>query len=418
MERVKGYYNINGTVKHTKDFTYDDLKFLYLDFQLKNGRLPVHKDFTFESNLPNPCTMRKVLAKYEKTTSEFYSELGYKDSCHHNETDEEYKLELDKLKEICKNLDAAPHHLSLSQKYGLKGSRWFVEHCKNSLVHDYNSFLEFEVGIKPNYLMSKELLTKYIYDYQEKLDRPLKASDFNGNTFISKPVIQRIWGTYTNMKKELGLEVIMENMFERKTNLEEIKIFVKKTCERILQEENRTKITLRDLNKYEKVPSWTCCTEHFRKHDLFLRDYLETIGFTLIEAGRGLNYEFEDGEKTTSQYELLFSNFLRKNNINYNDGYFRNIRYSKIIPDYKGYMDCDYLININNKEYYIEIAGLLRDYKSWYYEDRELNSKSRENYRVKLKEKEKMLKENGINCYLFFPSDLKNEYLSSWITNL
>lgn len=56
-------------------------------------------------------------------------------------------------------------------------------------------------------------------------------------------------------------------------------------------------------------------------------------------------------------------------------------------------MNCDYVIHTQNDILYIEIAGIIADYKTWYYENRKISkSKSKEKYRIKLKEKELMLK--------------------------
>ena len=56
-------------------------------------------------------------------------------------------------------------------------------------------------------------------------------------------------------------------------------------------------------------------------------------------------------------------------------------------------MNCDYVIHIDDKIIYIEIAGIIADYKTWYYENKVISySKSKEQYRIKLLEKETMLK--------------------------
>ena len=64
----------------------------------------------------------------------------------------------------------------------------------------------------------------------------------------------------------------------------------------------------------------------------------------------------------------------------------------------------------NNKNIYIEIAGMLKDNEKNYYNDIPIleNSKRRENYRLKLNEKEQMLKENNLEYYIILPSDMKN----------
>lgn len=57
-------------------------------------------------------------------------------------------------------------------------------------------------------------------------------------------------------------------------------------------------------------------------------------------------------------------------------------------------------------------------YKEWYYEDKEITfSKTKEKYRLKLKEKEEMLKQQGLKYFILFPCDLTNENFSEIINN-
>ena len=84
--------------------------------------------------------------------------------------------------------------------------------------------------------------------------------------------------------------------------------------------------------------------------------------------------------------------------------------YSQFIDDYTDKMNCDYVIHINDKVIYVEIAGIIESYKEWFYNDRPISrSKSKERYRLKLKHKEQMLKDNGLSYFILFPCDLTQE---------
>lgn len=75
-------------------------------------------------------------------------------------------------------------------------------------------------------------------------------------------------------------------------------------------------------------------------------------------------------------------------------------------------MNCDYVLHIGQRRIYIEVAGVIGVYKKWYLENRKLNdSISKENYRIKLGVKEKMLKDEGLEYYILFPCDLTDENL-------
>ena len=77
-------------------------------------------------------------------------------------------------------------------------------------------------------------------------------------------------------------------------------------------------------------------------------------------------------------------------------------------------MNCDYEIHLGDDVLYIEIAGILGDYKTWYYDDRKIeHNNSKEKYRLKLKEKERLLKENNIKYFILFPCDLTKENFSN-----
>ena len=67
-------------------------------------------------------------------------------------------------------------------------------------------------------------------------------------------------------------------------------------------------------------------------------------------------------------------------------------------------------MNINGKNIYIEIAGVIEAYKNHFFSNKEITcSNSKEIYRQKLSEKQSMLKENNLNYYILFPCDLSKE---------
>ena len=77
-----------------------------------------------------------------------------------------------------------------------------------------------------------------------------------------------------------------------------------------------------------------------------------------------------------------------------------------------------FAIHINNKTTYIEIAGILAEYKTWFYKDKPISrSKSKENYRQKLKKKEEMLKSHGLIYFILFPCDLTKDNFKNILKN-
>jgi hypothetical protein len=246
-------------------------------------------------------------------------------------------------------------------------------------------------------------------------------SDFTSpnqsNNYLSVPIIEKYWRTLNKMKEELGLEITQENMNDRQIDINEALSQINNVCNYIHNTENRYFITTKDFDRIKKVNGFENISDYSTLHKMLktnlnisMSDYISTIGFTMGKQGNGISYDFEDSEHTTSQFEYMFSKYLRDCGLIYNNDYFRNVRYKEFIPNYKGMMDCDYKININGKVIYIEIAGIIEYYKTWYYEDKPITvSKSKDKYRLKLKEKEQMLKDNNLIYFILFPCDLTRD---------
>lgn len=232
----------------------------------------------------------------------------------------------------------------------------------------------------------------------------------NGCYHVPIEVIREYWGTVNKMKSELGLDIIQENMIDRHLSKEEFDNMISEISEFVLSD-NRNFITTAEIDSHKE---WNNCSS-FRKYakeyyNKSISEILESYGVILGKQGSGTNFTFEDGEHITSQFEYMFSKFLKDYGLQYNVDYFRDVKYSTFILKYKGYMNCDYVININNKNIYIEIAGIIEPYKEWFYNDKPIvRSKSKENYRQKLKNKETLLKDNGLIYFILFPCDLTQD---------
>ena len=292
----------------------------------------------------------------------------------------------------------------VNNTYGLPSSRWFVKHCPNKDVKNFNDFIEW-CGFIPNRGVSKDKATQVILDMQSKLGRPLMYDDFiNPSTNeIGIRVINRHWGTLNKMKKDLGLEVVQENMVAKSKSIEDAKDDIQDVCNEIYLLENRNTLTISDFNNRSHLLKYQTYYKYFKDIGESLREYVESLGFYIVEPSCGLTHRYSDGEVVLSQYELQISNFLRNNNLKYNIDYFKDVKYKYFIQDYDGNMSCDYIIKINNCSVFIEIVGFLRDYEKHYYNDLEINNSSKERYKQKLQEKEQMLRSSSLSYYILFP---------------
>ena len=263
---------------------------------------------------------------------------------------------------------------------------------------------------------SKEEITKIIYAMQKILNRPLQYEDFRNPTkdTIGITEIRNHFGTMNKMKSELGLEIIQESMMDKTKPIIEMKSDLIRLCNEILKKENRKVITIKDIDRCEYTVNSNSYRKYLKLEYLTIGKFLDSIGFQLQKEGNGLNHTFENGEKVRSQYELDFSKLLReKLKLQYGKDYFRDVRYKEFIPGYKGLLDCDYIINYNSRKIYIEIAGMLRDNKLNFINNIVINSNSKEKYRQHLILKDKMFKDNNLEYYILFPSDLQEDFLLS-----
>lgn len=180
--------------------------------------------------------------------------------------------------------------------------------------------------------MTKEKAIPIIIKKYEELKRPLLQRDFEGvkttESTIGIRVIWRIWGTFTNMIKDLGLPE--HDFFFYKpydTNfmphnkiiygIHKVIINVKQSGRTTLMYSDFTDVNISTIKRHCELDGTT------------LNSIIKSYGCTMQFSGNGLNHIFPDGERVVSKYEYDFSNFLRRNGFIYGQTYFRNIYYKK-----------------------------------------------------------------------------------------
>ncbi|MBU5332111.1 hypothetical protein KQI61_07855 [Anaerocolumna aminovalerica] len=296
-------------------------------------------------------------------------------------------------------------------EFNLPDARWLVKHCPDKNVKQFSDFVSW-CGFFSRNTITKEKAINLIYKMQKQLNRPLMYDDFRGTGCYKVPIIyiNKYWGTMNKMKEDLGLEVIQENMIDKKLSKSKFVEQINLLC-KIAESENRKFITTYNINNCKDVLDINTLRKYSKLYfNKSLSDYIKSLGFAMGMKGSGLNFKFDDGEQVSSQFEYMFSMYLKDYGLKYNTDYFRNVKYNDFIPNYKGNMNCDYVIKYKNKTIYIEIAGIIEAYKTWYYNNKIITrSKSKENYRLKLKQKEKMLKENNLIYFILFPCDLTRD---------
>lgn len=397
------------------NISYDSVILAIKKFYEKNGRFPLNNEYTEDNGFNFTYSKLNSVLKLNNTT--LNDELA-KIDCFSvvNYNEKYYDVYFQRLKEIInENKEVGNNLYLLSRKeyytrYKLPSIRWFIKYCPDTSVNNVESFKNW-AGFY-TYHMTKERCSEIILNMTNNYDRPLMYDDFRGHVYgqVTLNMIREHWGSVNKMKEELGLEIVQESMIDKQLSKEDFDCMVQDICQYVLGD-NRNFVTTREINENSCWQSYGTLYRMAKKYySSSLQEIFEKYGVTLGKQGNGILYDFDDGEHTTSQFEYMFSKFLRNYGLQYNVDYFRDVKYSTFIDGYNDLLNCDYVIHVHNKIIYIEIAGIIEEYKSWYYQNKSIDrSKSKEKYRIKLQKKETMLKENGLIYFILFPCDLTED---------
>lgn len=421
-----GLYLCTADSKH-RDFvngvSYESIIECIKNFYDRTGKFPKYDEYTEENGIPFSYSKIREFLKSCGTT--LNDELA-KIDCHSmRKVNVDYYDEyLQRLKDVIKeNPQIGKDLYSLSRDdncrvFGLPNIRWFIEHCPDKSVNNIDTFKEW-AGLYTKH-MSKEQCTDVILDMVKKFDRPLMYDDFRGHEYgqVTIQMIRDHWGSLNKMKQALGLEINIESMIDKQLTKEEFDSMIIDIC-KFVHDENRDFITTREIDDNQNwATSGTLQRMAKKYYNSKIQDLFAQYDVSLGKQGCGINFDFRDGEHITSQFEYMFSKFLRDCGLKYNVDYFRDVKYSTFISEYKNNMNCDYVIHIDGKIIYIEIAGILAEYKTWFYADKPISrSKSKEKYRLKLKKKEEMLKSHDLIYFILFPCDLTKDNFKSILEN-
>lgn len=395
----KGYSIRNPENKRQNKYTYDEICDMWDNFFKKNNRYPNSSDCCAISELPDWRTVLKCIGDRIDEFLEKYDLIISPDIA-------KYEYYCNKIISYSSNIKRSPTINEINKLNGIPTAKWMIANCPDKNVKGYSDFLE-HLGLTPNINISKELAVKFILEKHKKLNRNLIKDDFMNisDDEIGINIINRIWGTFNNMLKDLNLPINKGSTFDLMKSIEEMKNDIKKLCKYLYDKNGHKNISANDINTCEWCLSYGTYTKWFKRElNMSVAEYIESLGYIPNKKSMGMIYKFDDGEITTSRYEYNFSKFLRKNNIKY----IRNILYKDFVCNYDGNKDCDYVIIHNNKEYYIEIAGMLKTSLSIEEAKSTLLHRIQQKYLKDLIEKDAMLKENNLKYLIVFPYHLKD----------
>lgn len=188
---------------------------------------------------------------------------------------------------------------------------------------------------------TKEYWIESFYALKEKLDRVPTAREMDSEyNYGAKRCIRILFGGYNNLLSELNEEINQVSQYTDE--------FLELEFRRFVNTYNRVPTTM-DFNKTE-YPSFWCYQERFGCWNKAVMNY----GYTPNDDNT--KTYMEDGEVCYSSFEFKVTTLLQELNVNYE----RDIKYVTFIDNYKGKMDCDYVIDIDGKKIYLEVAGFIR----------------------------------------------------------
>lgn len=147
--------------------------------------------------------------------------------------EEEYEYWKEKYIKISKKYYAGePIQYDLLRKHNLKDARWYIKNCNNDNVDSYVNWIRYELKLIPNRKMTKSECIKIINIMSENLNRPLYYNDFakssNTQTTLNIGALKNYWKSMNDMKLELGLEIVKEDMISKNRSKEQMLLDLKK----------------------------------------------------------------------------------------------------------------------------------------------------------------------------------------------
>jgi hypothetical protein len=401
------YLNVMDKKVLATKITYEDLIWLYNNFKETYGRLPTTNDGKAKYNMPQQRIIKRVLVENNITFNDFMLQFG---KVNHVRTEsKDYDLFVDKFKKICNENDKALLQKELTNnKYGLPNVSWFIKYCPDDNVKSYDDFISW-CGFESNKLKKDdELVAQKLLQLEKDLGRPINRYDITlENVGFTPIVINRIWGGLIKAKEELGL-------METPTNLplhsfEYYRDLLLEILNRIQKDKHRKFVSWNDIENpiyNEKSTEHKTFTKAFKREGIDMFAFMKENGFEMKPSSIGNTYTFNDGERTKSIYEYDLSLFVKEElHMKYNIDYKRDVMY-KTFANIKSKSNCDYVFNIDEKQLYVEVAGIIYNTQSNDWRTAKYKTKLENEYREKMIYKEDLLLKYDKPFLFLFPWDM------------
>lgn len=412
-EKNNKTYDVKGIYKTGTELTYDDVKYLYEEFYNTYGKYPTVKFQIMKYNVPHSKILARVLDEQGVTLNDFQNHFGV--VTHVRSDPKNYDVYVERFKKLYQKRGSIEYKELFNNEWGLPNSSFFIKHCPDNSVKDYPSFIRW-CGLEYiAFKKDKDDVVKALIELEKKIGRPITNKDINlDNVGFSMIVINRIWGSLSKCKEELGL--LETKMGVEVYSFEEYLKRIDLRLNEIINLKNRNVISWKDLESrigYKSNPiDHHSVFRKFKEKNLDFGEYLVSKGFIFNPGSYGHSQMFSDGEKTKSNFKYDYSMFLRKIGFKYNDGYVRDVMYKKFCCGLasNSKINCDYKVSYNNKDYYIEIAGILKSEADY---SVEIMSDINAAYRDKMILKKKILEDSNVNYLILYADDMNNDSYKS-----
>lgn len=347
------------------------------DFYNENGKIVI-RDMRVTNGLPNTEKMMKLFGTFQNLLVE--AGIPIPDNKKHNFnrlklTDGQLLTELKNFtEEHLKNHIYLPIRDEIDANKNIQSCSTYIKRFK-SFENAYK-LIGYNIDKFNNDAMEKDMINKYI-NMCKKVGHVLnsreitKLSKLDGGCIYATETYNNHFGSISNMQKLCGfIPTILGKSITREDSICALKR---------LAEDVGDIPTYDDIFMCEYTPSIRYYISEFGSWSKALKE----IGLN-IKNGR--NYKTKDGEKFLSSYEYKFALVMKKYKINYD----REVLYRNVINDFDRNFRFDFVLNISNCKYYIEIFGI----------------EANDFYEQRKQEKINICKDNNIKLIELYKNDL------------
>jgi len=355
----------------------------------ENEKIPVIRELKYIHYLPTDVHIFiKIFGSYQQALKDAGLYELRKDKYQFNRIEYSEKFLLEKLQLLINKLNGKlPTHIEINEDLDTPHTSSYDKYFSGIIpaferlgynIDEYKNRLKEEIELNMinsikelAFILKKTPTSRDIDKYRKKYDYGYSAKTYSEH-----------FGSIRNVYKIAGLKDTTPNKNKTKEEMIlDLQFIAKELCRNIY---------IKDLEMFKNVSSASTYWAVFGSWNK-----------ALLQAGLELNRKIritQNGTTCYSRYEYVIACILEKLKIEF----VKETKYKNIIPSYQGNKRFDFVININNKQYFVEIFGITGS----------------ELYEQGKKEKIQLCKDNNIPLITFYPEDFWGKKNKDIINNL